>query len=1365
MDDRASDVRIVGIGAPAAGIEALKEFFDEMPADTGLAFVVIQPLDPGRPSESAGLLWKSDRMRVAEAEEGCVVQPDHVYTMPPNKFLFTRSGRLHLSETIDREGLRLPIDFFFRSLAEDQRENAIGVLFAGCGSDGMLGIREIHGASGCVIVQDPESAPFDSVIQQSLAAGMVDYALPARQIPGAILGLARDSRAVEDDRPDSDATRAGMSSILDLLASKAKGDFRCYKPNTIHRRIQRRMRLSQINDIADYRGFLSENPAELAKLSQDMLIGVTSFFRDPDAFKELRDKAIASLLQERNNAEPLRVWVAGCASGEEAYSIVILLMEEMARTRKRFKLQVLASDIDAAALKAAREGSYSQSITADLSEERLGRFFIKQDGGYRIDKQVREAVTFASHNVFLDPPFLNMDLISCRNLLIYLEPETQKRVLDLFAFGLKPGGYLFLGKSENPMEDSEVFEPLAKSSRVFRRKPALAAPVPNFALRARAQPASPATMTDSAPTRLSDLNQQVLLNHFNAAIVLVDESGDIRHFYGPTPRYLSHPFGNASLNLFDMTEPSHAPKLRFAVERAAGQNEPVRLTGLEFSRDDAPESVDVTVTPVENPSGARLFAVIFEEAKVPGRGRARQRRGRQNRNQALIERLEAENKNLREQVQATSDGFQVTHEKLTAANEEVISINEELQSANEELVTSKEELQAVNEELVTTNNQLNDKIAELHKSNDDLANFLNSSEVGTIFLDRDLCIRRFTPTTTELVNLLPLDVGRPVSHISNKLIDTDLIAIAGGVMKTLTPVEREVRSTDDVWYMLRCLPYLTSNDVTDGVVFTFTNVTRLKQSEERTTQAKEHAENILYTMREALVVLGPELKVISANAAFYETFQVTPEETEHCLIYELGNQQWDIPELRVLLEGILPTNSTVKDFIVTHDFPTIGRKIMSVNAGRIDNPEKKQIQMILLTITDITERALAQETRARLAAIVDSSDDAIVSKDLNGIIASWNVGAERLFGYTAAEAVGQSITLIIPPDRLDEEPRILEQLKRGERVDHFETVRMRKDGSRLDISLTISPVRDSSGHIVGASKIARDITDRVRAEQQRRDFSRELEKQVAERTAELERANQALLQDIEEREKLEEQLRQSQRLESMGVLAAGVAHDLNNLLNIIQGYASVLTGDATSDDIKESVNAITQTTKRGAVFVEQLLTLARKAEAKMEPVDVNKLIEGLSNLIKGTFPKNIATSLDLLPQPLTIIADESQITQVLLNLCVNARDAMPNGGSLVLKTSLVNGTELDVYGVLHSGDYVAIEIADTGVGMDENIQEKIFEPFFTTKEIGKGTGLGLAVAYGIVKSHNGFINVESQPLRGATFRLYFPAVLPATNPL
>ena len=599
--------------------------------------------------------------------------------------------------------------------------------------------------------------------------------------------------------------------------------------------------------------------------------------------------------------------------------------------------------------------------------------------------------------------------------------------------------------------------------------------------------------------------------------------------------------------------------------------------------------------------------------------------------EAYAAQLEAEIKSLKEDLQSTSDSFQTSHEELTAANEEVLATNEELQSTNEELETSKEELQSVNEELVTVNNQLNEKVEELGQTNDDLANFLNSSEVGTIFLDTRFCIRRFTPATTKLLSLLPLDVGRPVEHISNRFIDVSLTAIADSVLKNLTAIEKEVRSADGLWYLMRCLPYRTLGNKIDGVVFTFTDVTRLKD-------AHNYAESIITTIRESLIVLNPELKIVSANRAFYETFQVSPKETEGRLIYELGNRQWDIPRLREVLEDILAKDSSFQDFEVEHDFPSIGKKIMSLNARRIDNKETNEIQLILLAIDDITERKQAEQDLQKL--------------------------------------------------------------------------------------------------------------------------NQELEARVSERTGELQQANTALLRDIEERKRLENQLIQAQKMESLGTLAGGIAHDFNNMLNIIQGYTCLLSEHAAKhEEIAEPVDVIQETVKRASAVVQQLLTLARKTESKFEPVDANALLESLMTLLRETIPKTIEVTLDRSDMLPPVMADPNQMMQALLNLCLNARDAMPDGGKLTLKTSVVAGEKLKSYDEANAERYVCIEVADTGIGMDENVRQRIFEPFFTTKETGHGTGLGLAVVYGIVNRHKGFIQVESHPNDGATFRLYLPVAL------
>ena len=810
------------------------------------------------------------------------------------------------------------------------------MLLSGSGSDGTLGIREIHAVGGIVIVQEPATAQFDFMVQSALATGLVDSALPPAQIAAALLQYVHQTDGGGTERPEAEAVQDDIHSILGLLANQTGSDFQSYKKNMVWRRIQRRMGLNQIADISDYGRFLREKPDEMARLSREMLIGVTSFFRDPEAFDELRTKVISPLVQERDSDHPLRAWAVGCSTGEEAYSIAMLIREEMNRQQKHFPLQIFASDIDPGALKCARDGIYPDSIAADVSEERLKRFFTKKDHSYQINKEIRKSVTFTAHNLIADPPLLKMNLISCRNLLIYIESEMQQRIQTVFAFALNPDGYLFLGKSDCITANDDSFEPVSRNVRIYRRKFSPGARVGNFPTRVGLPAAFHPSIDKQRSFKLSDLNQEVLLKHFDAGLVLIDEGGAILHFYGPTHKYLAHPTGDATLNLFEMVENRHSLKLRFAVEKSFRENGTVILEGVEFSQHGSSYAVNITASCCVHKSGTRLAAVIFQEVRTAVKpapvGLPATATGERD---AVITQLEAENKSLKDELQTTIDGYQTSHEELTAANEEVLAINEELQSTNEELETSKEELQSVNEELVTVNNQLNEKVEELNQTNDDLANFLNSSEVGTIFLDTAFRIRRFTPSATKLLSLIPLDVGRPVEHISSKFIDVNLVTIADGVLKNLGAIEREVQSSDGSWYIMRCLPYRTLDNTIDGVVFTFSDVTGLKRSEESAQAARTYAESIVETIREPILVLDAELRVVSANRAFYKTFKVSPQDTKNRLVYELGKGQWDIPRLRELLEDILPHNTKFDDFEVDFDFPIIGQRTMLLNARRI----------------------------------------------------------------------------------------------------------------------------------------------------------------------------------------------------------------------------------------------------------------------------------------------------------------------------------------------------------------------------------------------------------------------------------------------
>jgi two-component system CheB/CheR fusion protein len=1214
MDTQDSDLIVVGIGTSAGGLDSLKEFFSAMPIDSDLAFVVIQHLDPNHVSYMADLLAKCTKMTVVQAEDGMPVEANSVYTIPPNRFLTIRNSHLCLTEPVKHAGARMPIDFFFRSLAEDKREKAICVIFSGSGSDGTLGLREVRGAGGMTLVQQPETAQFDAMLRSAIRTGMVDRVLPLKEMPDAILKYARQSYAgiIGDDKARFDS----LDTILDLLATRNENDFTAYKKTTLLRRIERRMGLNHIASLSDYLRFLQENPDEIDHLAKDMLIGVSSFFRDAEAFDELRQTVIAPLIRERDSNSPLRVWVPGCATGEEPYSIAILLLEELAAANKTCPIQLFASDVAGDSLKFAREGMYPRSIAADVSEQRLNDFFTRQDSTYQVSKRLRESIIFSAQNLLTEAPFSKLDLISCRNLLIYIEPIVQRRILSLFAFALSPGGYLFLGKSDGMAGSSGLFTAVSSKWRIYRRnnsvQPGISEFLFSFAGKTRGG-APPQKWEPLASLNLSELNQHVLLKHFAASIALIDEQGNILHFYGATQRYLEHPTGEANLNLLNMLENRLAAKFRIALGNVIQKNEPVTLERVQFNRDDYSLLVNVTIRPViRHLRGDRLFAVIFEDVheQAPAVSHAEAQAKKIGEDESLVMQLELELRTLKAEFQTTINEYETSAEELKAANEEILSINEELQSTNEELETSKEEIQAVNEELNTVNNQLNMKVEEITQVNNDLVNFLNSSEIATIFLDKEFRIKRFTPSAVKLMNLISSDVGRPLSHVTHQFVSVDLTAAAEKVLHSVAGIEKDIQASSGDWYVMRCLPYRTLDNKIDGVIFTFTDVSALKRSEESMQAARNYAENIVQTIREPLLVLDRDLRVISANRAFYQTFQVSPQDTQNRHIFELGHRQWDIPQLRDLLEDILPSNTKFEDFEVDFDFPGIGPRTMLLNARRISNGSDPT-EFILLVLEDFTERKRAAEL--------------------------------------------------------------------------------------------------------------------LKSEEQLRQKALELEQQLI----------------------------ASGRLVSLGEITASMAHEFNNPLGIIMGFAEDLLSetDPTSPQYK-SLAIIDEETKRCAKLIRSLLEFSRPTSTERRSTDVANAVRKSTDLVANHLYKQKIEPVTEMDEHLPKVdADPQQLEQVLVNLYLNAIDAMPDGGTLTVRASPASKSpENDTAGE------VIISVMDTGFGIEPENLPKIFHPFFTAKKK-TGLGLGLSICERIVKNHGGRIEVDSELGKGTSFKVHLPLEL------
>lgn len=850
---------VVGIGASAGGLAAFEAFFSGMPVDTdtGMAFVLVQHLAPDHKSILSELVRRYTRMHVFEVVDGIEVQPDCAYIIPPNRDMAFLNGKLHLMEPSGPRGRRLPIDFFFRSLAQDQHERAICIVLSGSGSDGSLGVRAVKGEGGMVMVQSPDSAEYDGMPRSALATGLADYELQPAQMPAQLLAYtARAYSGVRvQDTHSVSRTENALRRIFILLRTQTGHDFSHYKPSTINRRIDRRMAVNQIETIENYVTWLQKSKDEVEALFRDLLIGVTSFFRDPEAFSALEDLVVPGLLVGKSANSMIRIWVPGCSTGEEAYSIAILMQEYMESLRLSFMVQIFATDIDSNSIATARAGIYPASIAADISEERLSRHFTLESGVsdvspgfYRIHKNIRDMLVFSEQDLIRDPPFSKLDLVSCRNLLIYMDTELQKRVIPLFHYALNPGGFLFLGTSETVGEFSDLFSVLDRKAKLYLRRDELLGTkrsssgilIPSISLPDAPRDWAVPIRVMEPKLSLRDLTERALLARIAPAAVLTTAHGNIVYFHGRTGRYLEPAPGDAGVsNVFRMAREGLQRAVTTGLRKAVESGEAAVIPDLRVKTNGDYSLVTLTISPVREASGIdpeqSLFLVIMQdqvshevspEAPVPVSA------GPKNQLEQRMVSLRAELQAKEEYIQSFREELETSNEELKSSNEEMQSVNEELQSTNEELETSKEELQSVNEELATVNAELQAKVADLSRSNNDMNNLLAGTGIGTIFVDHQLRILRYTPSVTRIINLIASDVGRPVRHIvSNMTNYSNLVADAQMVLETLLPREVEVETIDGRWYTLRILPYRTLDNVIEGAVITFFEITDMKRTE------------------------------------------------------------------------------------------------------------------------------------------------------------------------------------------------------------------------------------------------------------------------------------------------------------------------------------------------------------------------------------------------------------------------------------------------------------------------------------------------------------------------------------------------------
>ncbi len=1437
---------VVGIGGSAGGLEAFRELLQNLPDKLGMAFVFIMHLAPEHKSMLSELLSRETKMPVSEVKNKMLLEVNHVYVMPPNRNMSMASGKILLNNRKEGGLRHMPIDYFFRSLAKEQGNRAIGVILSGTATDGTLGAEAIKAEGGIVFAQDEKSAKYTGMPQNAVNAGCVDFVLSPEKIASELKRMAKHpyisyTGPVKTEEPITKEDK-GLESIFDILR-RAKGlDFTYYKTPTVNRRVSRRIVLLELKKLKDYIKFLRENKDEIQKLYEDLLINVTSFFRDPKVFDRLKKQVLPAILKGKKKDQAIRIWVPGCSSGEEAYSIAICILETLGTKAGTVPVQIFATDVSEGGIHKARTGIYGKTIKNNITPERLKRFFTSDGYSYRVSKQLRGMCVFSKQNVFSDPPLSNMNLISCRNLLIYLQSVLQKTVLDKFHYALRPEGFLLLGNSEAAGGYSNLFKTLDRKQRIFVKKSLLVRPELEFGqkyyLSKKLEIKEKIDIKQTEKTDIAGIVDRIVLNEYAPCGVLIDSNMEVVQFRGHTSRYLESAAGKPSFNVFKLAREGLFLALRTAIYKARKTKRTVKKEAVDVRHDGHRRRVNITVIPVKSKTlKEEFFLLLFDEiAKVvvsQNLPRARGKvslKGKSVKSDKYINNLQKELAETKEYLQSVIEEQESAAEEIKSANEEFLSSNEELQSINEELETAKEELQSSNEELITANDELQNRNAETILLNNDLINLLSSINMPVVMMGTDLVIRRITSQAEKALNVTPADIGRPISKIKLNVDIPDLEKTLLHVIESLHPKIFEIKSGEGNWYSVYIRPYRTINNKIDGVVVIFVDITDRRKAQQIIKEARAYAENIIQTMQEPLIVLGDDLKVISANRSFYQTFKVIPQETQGQFIYDLGNRQWDIPKMRELLNNVLLRNDAFDNYEIEHNFEAIGQKTMILNARRLvtmrrilitinDITERKRaeerlrlivetapngmimvgqegkitlvnsqteklfgysreevlgqkIEMLfaerfrtqgpaylsdffrkpktqplgagpnlygrkkdgsefpmeiglspieipeglfsLASIIDVTQRKKAEEQTAKLAAIVEASVDAIIGETLEGIVTSWNSGAQRLYGYHAQEIIGKSISVLVLPEHAEEFSDLFKKVKQGKQVEQYETVRIRKDRSLVDVAITMSPVTSfSTGEVIGASVIARDIT---------------------------------------EHKKAEEKLRKLDQLKTDFI--STISHELRTPLSIIKEGIN-LVFDRVTGDINEKQEVMLGTLRRNidrlARIIDELLDISKieagKTELKREMVDIVGLIrQVVSSFEVSLKKKNLEFKINVPEKQIDIYIDSDNIIQSFTNLIGNALKFTDRG---LIEISLEEKEK-----------EIVCVVADTGLGIAEENLPKVFSKFQQFGRLPgpgeKGTGLGLAITKGIIELHGGKIWVESKFGKGTKFSFILP---------
>lgn len=1356
---------VVGLGGSAGSISALQKFFAAMAPDSGMAFVVVLHLAPEHVSVLDSILANSTTMRVQSAQDGQQLQANTVYVIPPGKILTASDDRLKLTRFELERGKRMAVDLFFRTLADTYGARATAIILSGADGDGALGLKRVKERGGLTIAQEPSEAEHVGMPQTAIDTGMVDWVLPVGEMPARLTEYRRNEarlRLPSEGGPEfpkesppsttQDVDENALREILAYLRVRTARDFSYYKRATILRRISRRMQVNGTTTMGDYLAFLRTHAGESGALQQDLLISVTNFFRDHEVFEALKEK-IPGLFEGKVAGDAIRVWTPACATGEEAFSIAILLHEYAAALESPPIIQVFATDLAEDVIATARDGLFPATIQADVSEERLRRFFTKEPRGYRVRREVRESVLFAVHDVLRDAPFSRIDLITCRNLLIYLNVSAQKRVLDVFHFALRPKGLLLLGSSESVEEESSRWMCLDKKHRIFRQSPAAKIGMPvsigpdtvaravdaqenarngpafhGVAFSSRATTAVQRSLpAEAQPVSWEELHFK-MIERFSPPSIIVTRDYDIVHVSQNAGALLHFSVGEPSINLLQVVNPMLRIELRAALFRAAQANAPVEVFNVPVEMDDRAVSVDIRICPAEDIVPDYLL-VVLDVREAPGP----QVRPPQV-DEPAVRHLERENEEIKRRLRDVVEQYEASGEELKAGNEELQAMNEELRSSAEELETSREELQSINEELTTVNQELKTKVDELSKANTDFSNLMAATGVATIFLDRRLRIMRFTPTAVSLFNLIDTDLGRPLSDITHQLNYPNLQQDAQKVLTSLIPIKREA-AAGERWYLAQILPYRTSEDQILGVVFSFVDITDNKRAEQMLLDSKER-------MRMATESAGiyvwecdwvARTVTYAKNAARVLGF-ILPSSLEENLALVHPD---DRTELTRQLESAWEKESRFDvEFRFMH--PQTGESIWQSAHGTYSKTgDARRFVAITQDITARKRREEAfQSSQERLRLMLENAREyAIFSLDFDRRVRSWNTGAERLLGYSESEIIGETADVIFTSE--DREAGVPEQeiqtaLKQGRSSD--ERWHLRKDGTRFWGSGSLMSMHDGGSKVIGFVKIFRD--------------------QTAERNAReaLERSQADLWAALQENAKARVEAESATRAKDQ--FMAILSHELRTPLTpVTMGLHLLERLKDLPADASELLSMIKRNVQIETRFIDELLDVSRITHGKLEiirkPVDVHEIIRSAIATSKPDIEEKdqcIQVNLDAAEH--TLMGDPDRLQQVFWNLLKNASKFTGEGGQI----RIISRNE---------DKKVLVEMADTGIGFLPEAASKIFDPFSQGADPviahRGGLGLGLAIAKAIVEGHDGSIRAASAgPDQGSTFSVELP---------